>query len=561
MQLFGRLNKIILFVILALAFALRVWGISTHPTGFTPDEASFGYDAYSLLKTGKDQWGSPWPLMLRSFGDFKLPLYAYLAMPSISIFGLNEFATRLPASLIGILAVFATYLLTKGMFGDERLGIIASALLAISPWHVPLSRGAFEANLTVLFMTLGVWMFYKGITNKKWLIGSAIAFGLNLFSYHSARLVTPIIIAALVFGYRRELNINNIGSIKKYLSPILLFLVFLTIAFYGVFMGGGSRAADITIFNPTDKWMSVFDRRYEAVFAGLPIPLARIFSNKLVYLIDAFTNTYSTYLSPQFLFTLGPGEWTYGMVPGRGMLYLIELPFVLASLWFSAKFGLKKNKTLSLVLFWILISIVPAALTKGPGYAANRAAVMMPAIQIFSAYGAMVIVKFLSSKVRGIFIGVYIMLFLVSLIFFLEDYFFHQPSRGAEGMLFGRREALEFISQNEKDYKTILVSRSLSEPQIYVAFYNQWDPKSYQVETKDWLRYRDLGLPFLDQLSEYRLGKYLFKNINYLDDSKIPGVILVGKPSEFPEYANPIKIIYYPNQSPSIYIVDPLVVK
>jgi len=231
MQLFGRLNKIILFVILALAFALRVWGISTHPTGFTPDEASFGYDAYSLLKTGKDQWGSPWPLMLRSFGDFKLPLYAYLAMPSISIFGLNEFATRLPASLIGILAVFATYLLTKGMFGDERLGIIASALLAISPWHVPLSRGAFEANLTVLFMTLGVWMFYKGITNKKWLIGSAIAFGLNLFSYHSARLVTPIIIAALVFGYRRELNINNIGSIKKYLSPILLFLVFLTIAF------------------------------------------------------------------------------------------------------------------------------------------------------------------------------------------------------------------------------------------------------------------------------------------------------------------------------------------
>ena len=561
MQLFGRLNKIILFVILALAFALRVWGISTHPTGFTPDEASFGYDAYSLLKTGKDQWGSPWPLMLRSFGDFKLPLYAYLAMPSISIFGLNEFATRLPASLIGILAVFATYLLTKGMFGDERLGIIASALLAISPWHVPLSRGAFEANLTVLFMTLGVWMFYKGITNKKWLIGSAIAFGLNLFSYHSARLVTPIIIAALVFGYRRELNINNIGSIKKYLSPLLLFLVFLTIAFYGVFMGGGSRAADITIFNPTDKWMSVFDRRYEAVFAGLPIPLARIFSNKLVYLIDAFTNTYSTYLSPQFLFTLGPGEWTYGMVPGRGMLYLIELPFVLASLWFSAKFGLKKNKTLSLVLFWILISIVPAALTKGPGYAANRAAVMMPAIQIFSAYGAMVIVKFLSSKVRGIFIGVYIMLFLVSLIFFLEDYFFHQPSRGAEGMLFGRREALEFISQNEKDYKTILVSRSLSEPQIYVAFYNQWDPKSYQVETKDWLRYRDLGLPFLDQLSEYRLGKYLFKNINYLDDSKIPGVILVGKPSEFPEYANPIKIIYYPNQSPSIYIVDPLVVK
>lgn len=561
MQLFGRLNKIILVVILALAFALRVWAISRYPAGFTPDEASFGYDAYSLLKTGKDQWGSSWPLTFRSFGDSKLPLYAYLTIPSVAVFGLNEFATRLPAALIGVLAVLATYLMAKEMFKDKRLGLVAAALLTISPWHMPLSRGAFEANLTVLFMSAGIWMFFLGLKNKKWLIGTAIAFGLNLFSYHSARLVTPLISLILVIWYRGELGIKELKDFKKYLAPILIFGLFLAIALYSVFAGGSSRAADVTIFNPTDKWMAAFDRRYEAVFAGFPISFARIFSNKLTYLIDAFTNAYSTYLSPQFLFTLGSGEWTYGMIPGRGMLYLIEVPFVLASLWFLAKYGLKKSKALSLILFWVLISVLPAALTKGPGYAANRAAVMMPAIQIFSAFGALALVGFLSTKVKRLFVFVYAVLFSVSLIFFLEDYFFHQPARGAEGMLFGRREALQFVSPKAGDYKTIIVSRSLSEPQIYVAFYNKWDPASYQAGTKDWLRYKELGLPFLDQLGEYHLGKYLFKNINYLDDAKIPNVLLLGKPSEFPDSVKPLKVIYYPNQLPSIYIVDPATAK
>ena len=127
-------------------------------------------------------------------------------------------------------------------------------------------------------------------------------------------------------------------------------------------------------------------------------------------------------------------------------------------------------------------------------------------------------------------------------------------------MLFGRKEAMEFVAEVEKDYQKIVVSRSLSEPQIYVAFYLKWDPAGYQKETNDWLRYKELGLPFLDQLGEYSLGKYLFKNINYLDDSKIPNVLLVGKPQEFPDRINPTKVISYPNQVPAIFIVDPAMV-
>jgi 4-amino-4-deoxy-L-arabinose transferase-like glycosyltransferase len=547
MKIIGRLNKVLLTIVF-LAFLLRVVGIGSFPTGFTPDEASFGYDAYSLLTTGKDQWGVPWPITFRSFGDSKLPFYTYLTIPSVAIFGLNHFAVRLPNALVGVLAVCFIFLMTKILFKRKDIAYLSAFLLAISPWHIALSRGAFEANLTVAFMAFGVWSFYKGLKEKKWMWFSALAFGLNLFTYHSARLITPLIVGFLVWW-------NGIS--RKKLYPFSIFLLFLGIALYAVFAGGSSRAADITIFNPTDKWMAVFDRRYDAVFDGLSSQVARIFSNKLVYLFDTFTNAYSTYLSPQFLFTLGPAEWTYGMIAGHGVLYLFEALFVLTSLWFLAKYGLKESKGLTFLLVWILISPIPAALTKGPGYAGNRIAVMMPAITAFSAFGGLLLYEKLAFLKKKLLKWGFILLSLTSLVFFLEDYRFHAPRSGADGMLYGRKEAMEYVSKVAGEYQNIIVSRSLSEPQIYVAFYTKFDPVIYQKESADWLRYEEMGLPFVDQLGEYRLGKYTFKNINYIDDSKIPNVLIVGKPKEFPDGIAPVKAVLYPNQQPALYIVDP----
>jgi len=77
--------------ILILAFLVRFVNLNSHPVGFNADEASFGYDAYSILKTCKDQWGNFLPLTLKSFGDYKAPIYSYLAVPFVAIFGLTPF--------------------------------------------------------------------------------------------------------------------------------------------------------------------------------------------------------------------------------------------------------------------------------------------------------------------------------------------------------------------------------------------------------------------------------------------------------------------------------------
>src|SRR4030042_5000305 len=174
------MNKKIL-LILILAFFLRFYSFPSIPLGFSPDEASFGYDAYSLLKTGKDQWGHKLPLVLESFGDFKSPLYTYMAIPFISIIGLTKFAVRLPNALLGTAAVYVTYLLVKTIknyfdkkleIGNWKLETYASLLLAISPWHIMMSRGAFEANLTTFFLPLGMYLFLIGLKNHKYLVFS-----------------------------------------------------------------------------------------------------------------------------------------------------------------------------------------------------------------------------------------------------------------------------------------------------------------------------------------------------------------------------------------------------
>lgn len=145
---------------------------------------------------------------------------------------------------------------------------------------------------------------------------------------------------------------------------------------------------------------------------------------------------------------------------------------------------------------------------------------------------------------------------LVSLVFFMEDYVYHAIYNQARGMLYGRRQAQEFLQEIEANYKEIIVSRQLSEPHIYVAFYKKLDPGHYQKASLDWLRYEKEGKSFVDQLGEYRLGKYVFRQINFEKDSR-HGSLLVGQLQDFPTQVRKLKVINYPDGKPAILIVDP----
>src|SRR3990170_8801932 len=106
-------TKLLIILILLLAFVLRFYNLSQNPPGLYWDEVSNGYNAYSVLKTGKDEYGVFLPSVFRSYDDYKPPVYIYSIIPSIVIFGLNEFAVRFPSAAGGVLTVFLVYLITK----------------------------------------------------------------------------------------------------------------------------------------------------------------------------------------------------------------------------------------------------------------------------------------------------------------------------------------------------------------------------------------------------------------------------------------------------------------
>src|SRR3989344_8867341 len=115
-----RMQLLILLAIISLAVVLRFYKLGQNPPGLYWDETVFGYDAYSLLKTGKDHHGVTLPLFFESFGDWKLPVYHYLLVPSIAVFGLNEFAVRSPSAFLGTLTVPLLYFLVKKLFSNGK---------------------------------------------------------------------------------------------------------------------------------------------------------------------------------------------------------------------------------------------------------------------------------------------------------------------------------------------------------------------------------------------------------------------------------------------------------
>src|ERR1035437_2985731 len=141
--------KILLLLIVSLAGLLRFYQLGVNPPSLTWDETAWGYNAYSLGIDGKDELGRFLPHdYLESFGDFKPQMYAYLDVIPVKLLSLNEFSTRFPSALFGVLTVLLTYFLVQRIFWNskdkKKYALMSAFILAISPWHIMLSRAAFE---------------------------------------------------------------------------------------------------------------------------------------------------------------------------------------------------------------------------------------------------------------------------------------------------------------------------------------------------------------------------------------------------------------------------------
>ena len=102
---------LILLLVLSIGIFLRFYHLNDIPPGLNPDEASHGYNAYSILQTGKDRYGQTLPLAFRSLGTYLLPMYTYFSVIPVAFFGPTVFSIRLISVFSSILLIILSLLI------------------------------------------------------------------------------------------------------------------------------------------------------------------------------------------------------------------------------------------------------------------------------------------------------------------------------------------------------------------------------------------------------------------------------------------------------------------
>ena len=281
-------NKIllVLIIIVLLGGLLRFWRLADYPVSLSIDEMAIGYNAYSILKTAKDEHGQFLPLAFRSIGDYKPPVLIYLTAPAIAIFGLNEFGVRFIIALIGTLTIVFVYLLTEELTKNEMVALASSFSLAISPWHIQFSRATFEAVLASFLLIVATWLCLRGIRkNGKLFWLSSIFFALSMYAYHAERIFVPIFIGGLIIIFGKKF----LKMKKPIVIATMVGFIILTPLIFLMFGPQGQTRAQITFINRDHRLAG------ELTDSMLDIPI----------MFNFWIKRYLNYLDPGFLFFRG----------------------------------------------------------------------------------------------------------------------------------------------------------------------------------------------------------------------------------------------------------------
>ncbi len=515
---------LLLICVVVLAAFLRFFQVGQNPVSLTWDEVAWGYNAYSLGIDGKDEFGRFLPLdYLESFGDFKPPLYAYLDVIPIKIFGLNEFAVRFPSALFGVFTVIAAYFLTKVIFpsGDERfrfrffnskqyidMPIIVSLILAVSPWHINLSRAAFEANVSTFFIVSGVLFFLLWKKKQQWyfLSFSTSALALSFYIFNTARVVSPLLFVLLAiislrqfWKDKKQVAISVIVGIGI-LFPLLHFLST---------PQARLRYQEVNIFSD----VGIVERANTYIANDGNTVVSKIIHNRRWGYTIEFLRHYFDHFHPSFLFIRGDGNPKFS-TQDVGSLYLWDLPFFIIGILFLFRY---RPGYWWLIPVWLLIGIIPAATARETPHAL-RIETTIPTFQILIAFGITIflgwIIAIKNNRKKGIILILVIGLFFLQILYYLHGYYIHYPREYSGEWQYGYKEAISYVQNAEKNYDAVYFTDELGRPHIYYAFYAKLLPSFYRSNMTVW-REMPYGFVHVD-----RIGKVFFMKTLTAKDKK-----------------------------------------
>ena len=525
-------NWIIIAIVL-FALLIRFWKLDSYPA-LNADEAAIGYNAYSLLETGKDEHGNAWPIHFQSFNDYKPGLYFYMILPFVKVLGLTELAVRTPGALLGGLTVFVIYLLVFELFKNRKLAYLSALFLAVSPWHIHFSRGGWEVNVSTFFVTFGVWLFVKSEGVRfKYLVLSILAFVSALYTYHASRIVIPLLGLWLLASSYQKL----IKNIRNFILLSLITIVLLVPLARDFTSGAGiSRATGVSIFADVGSVNRANEQRGEHLDYLSIAP--KLMHNKFVNYGLLYVNNWSKHFWGEFLFLSGD-VIERNRVPETGLMYILDFLFLIVGFCSLVK---KSHPSWKLILWWLVAAPTAAALTFQSPHALRAHNMIIPLV-IISAFGFLTTLEWI--KKNNYKVGRWVLIALVILQFgrYMHMYWVHMAKEYPASSQYGISELVNYVKENQDKYDKIVVTDRYDQPYILFLFYLKYPPVKFQSDHV--LTPRDnYGFSTVRNFD-----KYVFTSITGWDSlrQQYPHALIAGTDEEIYPGTNVVKEIYGSN--------------
>jgi hypothetical protein len=523
---------IALFTIFIVGLLLRLTGQSRFSPSLNWDEASLGYNAYSLLKSGADEWGVLLPSIFRAYGDFKLPLYIYLSILPIKLFGLNIFSVRFTSEIAGSLLILTTYLIARRLKANNSIALLAALLVAIEPWTLFISKIALEANLATLILSLGMVLLLR-----RRIFLAMLFFGLSVWTYNSLRIFTPLFLFSIGFYYHRSVIAWARFHFKVFLGSLFVTLLLIGTMAYQLFFGPG-----LARFN----WISLIDSgaitRIENLrsTSSLPLPWVRLRYNRPVYFISEFSKNYFRHFLPNFLFINGGSQYQFN-IPGVGLLYRINLPFFYLGLVMVL---IKRHKYTPLLLFWLVLYPIAGSITRDSPHTL-RAIPFLPLPMILSASGLVTTFSWLK-KYWWLF-GVAYFSFLAQS--FHQYYFITGPmyrAKYSQSWQYGHAQLVDYLKAVYGKYDRIVITKKYGEPHEFILLNWPWDPNRFRTDP-NLNRYFKSNWYWVDSFAKFQFVND-WEMVDYVSTHPRSNTLVVASPQNIPAATRLDQILFLDGQ-------------
>lgn len=534
-------KKFLIFILIILLGAfLRFYNLALVPPSASVDEASTGYNAYSILKTGTDEYGTKFPIALRAYDDWQPALYTYIVIPFVKIFGLNVLSVRIPGATLSVVTLIASYYLVRELFkrnkNPEIIALFTTLFLAISPWHIYISRIGFPTNIGLTTLVLAILFLLR----QKF-ITSTIFFVLSFMSYHSEKIFIPILLLGIFLIFRKEFMRGKKKIIIAFLFAFILLIPFLKTSFSPTAL---LRFKATNIYTINEAFFREKTDYLTQIFGGNDLT-TKIFYNRRVLAAQMITGGYLSHFNPVWLFTNLSDD--KHKIPGLGLLYVWEFPLVLIGIYIliSQKFDSKRRY---LIFLWFLAAPIAASITTDAPHVL-RTHVFLPTWQIFSALGLYSIFLSVKNKYLQKIMFIFFITVLIGTLYYLQlQYFFVFPKTQSASFQYAISKAIPFVLEKEKSYDKIVFSNqgNLYQSYMFFLFYSRYDSSLYQKQG---------GTKSGGFQEEHKFGKYEFRSIDWKKDSQNKNTLFIGNFPDFPK-AKILKTINLLDGKPAIKIVE-----